>query len=92
MDDITSRYNFACIFSYLFYFTFSPEYKLKMHDCRFSLSKLSVYFNVTDMFCQYYLSCLVCCKMSGLDFDAEDLELEEELQDVNRVLRVLEVS
>ncbi|KAK7154904.1 hypothetical protein R3I93_009753 [Phoxinus phoxinus] len=28
--------------------------------------------------------------MSGLDFDAEDLELEEELQDVNRVLRVLE--
>jgi len=30
--------------------------------------------------------------MCGLDFDAEDLELEEELQDVNRVLGVLEVS
>ncbi|XP_077050341.1 uncharacterized protein LOC143698740 [Siphateles boraxobius] len=32
----------------------------------------------------------VCLKMSGLGFDAEDLELEEELQDVNRVLGVLE--
>jgi len=30
--------------------------------------------------------------MCGLNFDAEDLELEEELQDVNRVLGVLEVS